>query len=164
MSFILCRNWNPLQRLNLQTRFSSAHAHQSDNCIFCKIIRKDIPSLRLLETDKSFAFMDIDPLSKGHCLIVPKYHAEFLHQVPDEYLASVMPLTKKIALAAGLKDYNVLQNNGRLANQAVPHVHFHLIPKPDQSQGLLIQWKPNKMDRKDIEAKYQQILENLKDP
>ncbi|OAD77756.1 hypothetical protein PHYBLDRAFT_141618 [Phycomyces blakesleeanus NRRL 1555(-)] len=116
----------------------------------------DIPSMKILETDESFAFMDIDPLSKGHCLVIPKYHAEFLHQVPDEYLVDVMPLTKKIAIAAGLKEYNVLQ--------AVPHVHFHLIPKPNQTQGLSIHWKPNKMDKKDIETKYQQILENLKVP
>ncbi|KAL0090666.1 HIT-like domain-containing protein [Phycomyces blakesleeanus] len=164
LSNFINRNCHVIPKWHVQGRFSSTHTHLSDNCIFCKIIRGDIPSMKILETDESFAFMDIDPLSKGHCLVIPKYHAEFLHQVPDEYLVDVMPLTKKIAIAAGLKEYNVLQNNGKLANQAVPHVHFHLIPKPNQTQGLSIHWKPNKMDKKDIETKYQQILENLKVP
>ncbi|KAI9313461.1 HIT-like domain-containing protein [Dichotomocladium elegans] len=139
----------------------SSHAHLSDDCIFCKIIRGEIPSYKLIETEKSFSFMDIEPLSPGHALIIPKYHAEFFHQIPDDYLADALPVAKKIATAAKLQQYNVLQNNGKLANQAVPHVHFHVIPKPSEEQGLGVRWKPIGMAKEDIQQLYKEIKENL---
>ncbi|KAL7309414.1 Adenosine 5'-monophosphoramidase [Mucor circinelloides] len=140
---------------------STAHNHLTDNCIFCKIIRKEIPSFKLVETEKSYAFMDIEPLSEGHSLVVPKYHAEFMHQLPDEYLADVMPIAKKIAAAGGFAQYNVLQNNGPLANQAVPHVHFHVIPKPDRETGLGVRWNAQKKPMDEIKATYDRIMEKL---
>ncbi|KAL4212739.1 hit protein 1 [Rhizopus microsporus] len=140
---------------------STASQHLSDNCIFCKIIRHEIPSFKLVETDKSFAFMDIEPLSEGHALIIPKYHAEFMHQVPDEYLSEMMPIAKKIAAAGGYSQYNVLQNNGRLANQAVPHVHFHVIPKPDTETGLGIRWRPLEKTKDEIKARYESIMQHM---
>lgn len=139
----------------------SSHEHLTDDCIFCKIIRKEIPSFKLVETDKSYAFMDIEPLSEGHSLVIPKYHAEFMHQVPDEYLADVMPVAKKIAAAGGFAQYNVLQNNGPLANQAVPHVHFHIIPKPNAETGLGVRWNPLKKSMDEIKASYDDISKKL---
>jgi len=113
-----------------------------DNCIFCKIISGEVPSFKLLETDLHVVFLDIYPLAEGHALIVPKYHAEKLHQVPDEYLTDVLSIAKKVAVAIGCADYNILQNNGARAHQAalhVKHVHFHVIPKPDNDEeGLLL--------------------------
>ncbi|KAF8495178.1 HIT-like protein [Russula emetica] len=111
-------------------------------CVFCKIIKGEIPSLKLVETNLSYSFLDINPLSKGHALIIPKYHAEKLHQLPDEYLADILPIAKKIAVAQGAENYNILQNNGRVAHQVVDHVHFHVIPKPSDSdkEGLVIGW------------------------
>ncbi|KAI8074649.1 HIT-like domain-containing protein [Gongronella butleri] len=145
---------------NLFTRTMSS-AHLNDDCIFCKIIRGEIPSFKLVETDKSFSFMDIEPLSEGHSLVIPKYHAEFMHQLPDEYLQDVLPIAKKIATAAGFEQYNVLQNNGRLANQAVPHVHFHVINKPNAHEGLGLTWKPMKTDMDTIKSKYETVKEKL---
>ncbi|KAJ2771093.1 Adenosine 5'-monophosphoramidase [Coemansia nantahalensis] len=113
-------------------------------CIFCKIIRGDIPSVKLLETETTFAFLDVGPLSDGHALVIPKYHAEKLHQLPDEYLADTLPVAKKIAAALNADNYNILQNNGRLAHQEVPHVHFHVIPKPSAEEGLTIGWPAKK--------------------
>ncbi|EPB92648.1 hypothetical protein HMPREF1544_00377 [Mucor circinelloides 1006PhL] len=109
----------------------------------------------------SYAFMDIEPLSEGHSLVIPKYHAEFMHQLPDEYLADVMPIAKKIAAAGGFAQYNVLQNNGPLANQAVPHVHFHVIPKPDKETGLGVRWNAQKKPIDEIKATYDRIMEKL---
>ncbi|GAN05227.1 HIT-like protein [Mucor ambiguus] len=108
--------------------------HLSDSCLFCKIIKGDIPSCKIIETEKSYSFLDINPLSEGHALVIPKYHAEFFHQVPDDILADMMPVAKKVALAIGLADgqYNLLQE--------VPHVHFHIIPKPNPEQGLIVGW------------------------
>ncbi|KAI9474102.1 MAG: HIT-like domain-containing protein [Benjaminiella poitrasii] len=140
---------------------STSHNHLADDCIFCKIIRKEIPSFKLVETEKNYAFMDIEPLSEGHSLVIPKYHAKYMHEIPDDYLADAMPIAKKIAAAAGFSQYNVLQNNGPLANQAVPHVHFHIIPKPDKETGLGIRWKPLEKSKDEIEAVYDKIKKNL---
>ncbi|KAG2171312.1 hypothetical protein INT43_002934 [Umbelopsis isabellina] len=135
--------------------------HLTDDCLFCKIIRGQIPSHKVAETDKSYAFLDIGPLSEGHTLVIPKYHAEFMHEVPDEYLADAMPLAKKIAVASKLQYYNILQNNGKLAHQEVPHVHFHIIPKNSQEDGLTMGWKQRSVDQDQLKAKLAEIKQNL---
>lgn len=117
-----------------------------DNCIFCKIIKGAIPSFKLVETDYTYSFLDIGPLAKGHSLIIPKYHGEKLHEIPDEYLADTMLVSKKIVNALGVTDYNILQNNGAIAHQEVKHVHFHVIPKPNAEEGLTIGWPQQKPD------------------
>ncbi|CUA68957.1 Hit family protein 1 [Rhizoctonia solani] len=131
-----------------------------DDCLFCKIIKGEVPSYKLLETDHSYAFLDIFPVSKGHSLIIPKYHGEKLHDIPDEYLADLMPVAKKIAIATGATDYNILQNNGKIAHQHVFHVHFHVIPKPSASDdaGLVIGWPAKDADKVDL----QKILDEIK--
>jgi len=111
--------------------------HLSDKCLFCMIIKGIIPSFKVLETELSFAFLDISPLAEGHTLIIPKYHSERLDEVPDHYLADLLPLAKKIALSTGHADYNLLQNNGKIAFQHVPHVHIHVIPKPNLKVGMI---------------------------
>ncbi|KAG7857873.1 hypothetical protein KL939_003129 [Ogataea angusta] len=113
----------------------------------------EIPSFKLLETKYSYSFLDIQPTSKGHLLVIPKYHGAMLHNIPDEYLADILPVTKKLVKALGLEvttpnedGYNVLQNNGRIAHQVVDHVHFHLIPKRDPETGLVIGWPAKNAD------------------
>ncbi|MHA2252311.1 MAG: HIT domain-containing protein [Candidatus Kariarchaeaceae archaeon] len=113
-----------------------------DDCIFCKIIKGDISSSKILETDHILSFMDVSPLSPGHCLFIPKSHHQRAHEVSDEVLAEILVAIKKVARALQIEDYNILQNNGAIAHQAVKHVHFHLIPKPDNDQGLKIGWNP----------------------
>ncbi|MBT3378502.1 MAG: HIT family protein [Lentisphaerae bacterium] len=104
-----------------------------DDCIFCKIIAGDIPSECVLSTEAAFAFMDIGPLAAGHCLLIPRSHYETVDQMPAEEAAAVLgelpALVKAVQTATGCKGVNVLQNNGRVANQLVPHVHFHIIPR-----------------------------------
>ena len=113
-----------------------------EECIFCKIIRGEIPSTKIYETDDIYAFMDIQPLSEGHCLFIPKKHAQKMHEADNGALSEILIAIKKVAKALDLETYNILQNNGRLAHQAVDHVHFHLIPKPNSDRGLKIQWNP----------------------
>ncbi|KTW26554.1 adenosine 5'-monophosphoramidase [Pneumocystis jirovecii RU7] len=108
----------------------------SAKCIFCKIVLGEMPSFKLYETEKSLAFLDIQPLSEGHALVIPKEHAEKMHELSDDSLNDLLPLAKRLVNAMDLQDYNILQNNGRLAHQVVNHVHFHLIPKPRVSEGL----------------------------
>ncbi|KAI9066000.1 HIT-like protein [Trametes sanguinea] len=133
------------------------------SCIFCKIIKGEIPSFKLIETDKVFSFLDIGPLSKGHALIIPKYHAEKLHEVPDEYFADVLPAAKKIALALGAENYNLLQNNGRIAHQEVDHVHFHVIPKPaaSDSEGLVVGWPAKKPSMDELKQLHAELITKL---
>lgn len=78
-------------------------------CIFCRIIKGELPAYKLLETEKSLAFLDIQPLSRGHTLIIPKQHAEKLHELDDDFLTDILPLTKRLAGAMGLDHYNLLQ-------------------------------------------------------
>ena len=114
----------------------------SGSCIFCKIVRGEIPSVKVMETPLTLAFMDIQPLAKRHVLVVPKSHGQFLHQIPDDNMQDVGVVLKKVAGALSLanhgQQYNVLQNNGPLAHQEVPHVHFHIIPKESPTDGLIL--------------------------
>ncbi|RKF55824.1 Hit family protein 1 [Erysiphe neolycopersici] len=109
-------------------------------CIFCKIIKGEIPSFKLLESEKVLAFLDINPLSRGHALVIPKFHGEKLTDIPDDHLIEILPVVKKLANAIGAKNWNILQNNGRIAHQEMDHVHFHMIPKPNTLEGLVMDW------------------------
>jgi len=132
-------------------------------CLFCKIIKGDIPSFKLLETDLSYAFLDIGPLAKGHALVIPKYHGEKLHDVPDEYLTDVVVQAKKIAIAQQFENYNILQNNGRIAHQLVDHVHFHVIPKPSDSdkEGLVIGWPQQETSKEELQKLFDELKGRL---
>ncbi|RHZ69416.1 hit protein 1 [Aspergillus turcosus] len=130
-------------------------------CIFCKIIKGDIPSFKLFENDKVFAFLDIQPLSRGHALVIPKFHGAKLTDIPDEYLNEVLPVAKQLAKASGAEDYNILQNNGRIAHQVVDHVHFHMIPKPNETEGLGIAWPAQPTDMDKLKALHEEIKSKM---
>jgi histidine triad (HIT) family protein len=120
--------------------------------IFLRIIRGEIPCHRVYEDDKVLAFLDVGPLSRGHTLVVPKEEAATLDGLSDESAAAigrVLPrLSRAVLAATGATAYNVLQNNGPAAHQAVFHVHFHIIPKYTDA-GLGIGWKAGSLDAKD---------------
>lgn len=112
--------------------------------VFRKIISGEIPCYKVYEDSHLLAFLDINPLSLGHTLVIPKEEASTLDKLSDESAAAlgrVLPrICRAIVLATGCENYNVLQNNGSLAHQAVFHVHFHIIPKPSGTEGLGIRW------------------------
>lgn len=118
--------------------------------IFGKIIRGEIPCHRVYEDDKVLAFLDVNPISRGHTLVIPKEPAETLDLLSDESAAAigrVLPrLSKAVLAATGATAFNVLQNNKPLAHQAVFHVHFHIIPKYEDGTGLGIDWDAKKLD------------------
>jgi histidine triad (HIT) family protein len=118
--------------------------------IFTKIIKGEIPCHRVYEDELVLAFLDIGPLSPGHTLVIPKEVAATLAELSDVSAAAIgrlLPrLCRAIKAATGCKAYNVLQNNGARAHQLVNHVHFHIIPKPDDRQGLGIQWHAGGLD------------------
>lgn len=114
-----------------------------DDCLFCKIIRGEIPSYKLFEDDHAYAFLDINPFGRGHTLVVPKFHADQLFHLPPEELAGVMPAVQRMATLLkkrlGCEGLALLQLNGAAAGQTVPHVHFHLIPR---YTGQPAGWQP----------------------
>jgi histidine triad (HIT) family protein len=118
--------------------------------VFAKILRGEIPCHRIYEDDAVLAFLDLNPLSRGHTLVIPKEPGETLDQLSDDAAAAigrVLPRIARAVLAAtGARAYNVLQNNGADAHQAVFHVHFHVIPKFDDGSGLGIGWKTGRLE------------------
>ena len=116
-------------------------------CLFCKIVSGEIPSAKVYEDDRVFAFMDINPINEGHLLLVPKNHVATIYEIGPEDLTAVMAVAQKLARAQAdilnMPGLNLVQNNGRPANQVVDHFHVHLVPRwPDDSwshwQGSLI--------------------------
>jgi histidine triad (HIT) family protein len=134
------------------------------NCIFCRIIQGQIPCYKLYEDDRVLAFLDVGPLSRGHSLVIPKAHAVTLDQLSDEdamACAKVLPrLSRALIKATGAPGWNVLQNNGPVAGQAVGHVHFHLIPRQD-GDGLGYRWPAGKLDAADAKALVEKITQAL---
>jgi len=114
------------------------------DCVFCKIRDGQVPSMKIDEDERTLTFMDIHPLSSGHCLVVPKHHAATIFEADIRDLEAVMVSAKRVALAIqealrpdGL---NVFQANGAAAFQTVPHFHLHLIPRW-ANDGKGFDWK-----------------------
>jgi len=103
------------------------------DCIFCKIVAGDIPSTVVYEDEEVMVFMDIGPIVKGHALVVSKQHYNPVTETPDELLAKLHVVAKRVAQAQlnglGADGVNIMQNNGKAAGQEVPHIHVHVIPR-----------------------------------
>ena len=128
-----------------------ADLYLNEDCIFCKIIRGEIPSFKLYEDDLTYAFMDINPLNDGHALVIPKYHAENIYATPDEWFGPTMSTVRRIASAVNKvvrpEGINLLQANGPGAKQSVFHLHMHVIPRyADDGAGMNWEMKPGDMD------------------
>lgn len=113
------------------------------DCVFCKIVAGEIPSFRVYEDEATLAFMDINPISEGHLLVVPKLHFENIWDSDVEALGRVMATAKLVAMALknglGIDSLNLVQANGRWAVQSVPHFHLHLIPRRE-NDGVPLDW------------------------
>jgi len=114
------------------------------DCVFCKIRDGQIPSLRIFEDDRTLAFMDINPVSHGHCLVIPKAHAASLFEAEVEDLQATIAAAQQVARAIrealAPDGLNMLQANGAAAFQSVPHFHLHLIPRW-ANDGKGFDWK-----------------------
>ncbi|MFX1308354.1 MAG: HIT family protein [Promethearchaeota archaeon] len=103
------------------------------DCIFCKIIEREIPSKIIFEDDLTLAFLDISPISKGHTIIIPKNHYSNLEDIPNKELTELYKIVKKLATKIHknleIDGYNVLQNNFKAAGQEIIHFHVHIIPR-----------------------------------
>lgn len=114
------------------------------DCVFCKIRDGQIPSFKIFEDEQTLAFMDINPLNSGHCLVITKAHAATLFEAALGDLHAAIATAQRVALAIreGLKPdgLNMLQANGAAAFQSVPHFHLHLIPRW-ANDGKGFDWK-----------------------
>lgn len=116
--------------------------------IFAKILAGEIPCHRVYEDEDVLAFLDVAPLAPGHVLLIPKEEKATLGELSDASAAALgraLPrICRAVCEATGASDYNVLQNNGANAHQAVMHVHFHVIPRIDK-KGLNIDWRAGEL-------------------
>lgn len=121
-------------------------AQADPNCVFCKIVAGQIPSMSVCETENCLAFLDVHPLSAGHFLLIPKAHYTRLDAMPAELTAEIGGLLPKLGKAlqeaVNPEGYNLLQNNGSVAGQAVEHLHFHFIPRV-AGDALGYRWRPD---------------------
>jgi histidine triad (HIT) family protein len=137
---------------------------QPDTCVFCKIIRGQIPCLKIYEDAAVFAFLDIGPLAEGHLLVIPKEHYERLDEMPADGVPALMRplprLARAVMQATGADAYNVLTNTGRAASQEVPHMHVHIIPRRS-GDGLGYRWLAKKYEAGRGEQLAEQIIQAL---
>ncbi|KKU79674.1 MAG: Histidine triad protein [Parcubacteria group bacterium GW2011_GWA2_47_7] len=125
-----------------------------NDCLFCKIIKGEIPSHKIYEDESTYAFLDIHPINRGHTLVVPKEHHENIYDTPSEVFQSVMKtvhlLASKIKQAIGSEGINIGINNERAAGQLVFHLHAHIIPR--WSDDGHMHWHGNPYQTGEIET------------
>lgn len=104
-----------------------------NNCVFCAIAAGEIPCFKVHEDDLVLAYLDINPFTEGHTLVIPKTHTTGLLDTPPDVLGKIVKRVQKIAArlktALPCDGFNILQNNGPAAGQTVPHLHFHIVPR-----------------------------------
>jgi histidine triad (HIT) family protein len=132
------------------------------NCIFCKIVAGQIPSIKLYEDESAFCFMDINPVSKGHLLVIPKEHYDNVFEIPPEAYGSLYATAAKLASAIKAEidpdGLTILQLNGKAAGQVVPHVHIHLMPRRTGDGLKVSEWEMVPGNKDEIAA----LAERLK--
>ncbi|MDX6670268.1 MAG: histidine triad family protein [Solirubrobacteraceae bacterium] len=125
------------------------------DCLFCKIVAGELPSTRVDEDDRTVAFMDINPATRGHALVIPREHARDLHEVSAEDLCATMAAAQRLAALArdrlDADGVNLLNSCGRAAWQTVFHFHVHVIPRYDDDP-LRLPWVPGPGDEAEIRA------------
>jgi histidine triad (HIT) family protein len=135
----------------------------NDDCIFCKIVGGKIPSSKVYEDKVVYAFLDINPVKKGHTLVIPKEHYETYLDIPESTLKDFAVVLKRVAIAVKLatsaEGVNITMNNYKAAGQVVPHAHFHIIPR--HMHDGLHSWPSGKYDGKEIEDFRSKILGHL---
>lgn len=135
---------------------------EKDNCIFCKIVSGELPSRKIYEDDISLAFLDINPVNKGHTLIVPKEHFENVYDIKEDILGHLIKVSKKISNAlkqSGADGINIIMNNEKDAGQVVFHLHIHIIPR--EKGDNLPMWPSKKPNEKEMEDIQKNIISKL---
>ncbi len=137
----------------------------ASDCLFCKIVKGEIPSKKVYDDKDVIAFLDINPANPGHTLVAPKRHAEDLTKSDENDLAKAIVVTKKITLLLKEKLHaigvNVVHNNGKAAGQLVPHMHFHVIPRYENDM-VVISYKRVHLSDDELEEIRKKLSEEKK--
>ena len=132
-----------------------------DDCIFCKIISGEIPSMKVYEDGDCIGIMDINPATPGHVLVIPRKHYADLTEMDEATAGRLLMVAKRIGIrqkeSLGADGFNVVQNNGRAAGQTVLHFHIHVIPRYAHGPQMVI-WEPTQPTREQLG----EICERLK--
>lgn len=141
----------------------------AERCVFCRIIRGEIPSLKVYEDEKSLAFLDIHPSAPGHTLVIPKAHTARVEDLPENDAAALFRalhrLVGLIQAAVDAPASTIGINNGRESGQEVPHVHIHVIPRSRGDRGGIIQGiarapsRPNEDEMRQIAVRIKRLVE-----
>ena len=133
------------------------------DCIFCKIIKGEIPCSKVFENEKFFAFLDIGPVNKGHTLVIPKKHYKNLLDMPEEelkgYMEAIQKVSKAILKGVNADGISINMSNESAAGQVVMHVHFHIIPRL-KGDGLML-WPQGQYKEKESEKIKNKITNSL---
>jgi histidine triad (HIT) family protein len=135
------------------------------DCLFCKIVKNEIPSKRIYKDTDTIAILDINPASHGHTLVIPKKHFSTIYDIDDHNLASLIKTAK--IMASRMKNklnaegVNILQNNGRHAGQMIDHIYFHVIPRYT-NDNIVLQFPRVQMAEPDLKAMQDKLREEDK--
>lgn len=134
-----------------------------NDCLFCKIIKGELPSSKVYENDKILAFLDISPVNKGHTLVIPKEHYENIYDIPEEILKEVIAAVKKISIAVkkgvNADGISIGQSNESSAGQVVHHIHFHIMPR-FSDDGLKL-WPQHSYEEGEIDKIKEKIVSSF---
>ncbi|MBN1554162.1 MAG: HIT domain-containing protein [Phycisphaerae bacterium] len=134
------------------------------DCVFCKIVAGVIPCAKLLDEEHALAFLDIGPVAPGHALLIPRDHYETMDTMPPDAAAAMFrrlpALVKAVRAVTGCEGVNVLQNNGAIAGQVVPHVHVHVIPR-EPAGRFSFNWPAGQYEKGQIDSLARAIRERL---
>lgn len=112
-------------------------------CVFCEIVKGSVNAYKIFESENFLAFLDINPRSKGHCLVIPKQHYQNLLDMSEDKIFGLFNTTKlvagRIASKLNTKAFNICINNGREAGQVIPHLHVHIIPRYGEDRDIAIE-------------------------
>ncbi|MFX0035042.1 MAG: HIT family protein [Candidatus Hermodarchaeota archaeon] len=129
-----------------------------ENCIFCKITFKEIPSKIIFENNLNLAFLDISPISKGHVIVIPKNHYSNLEDIPEYDLTELYKVVKflatKIHEKLKIDGYNILQNNFEAAGQVIQHFHVHIIPRNIEDDKFRIKIPRTQASEEDLDEAF----------
>ena len=132
-----------------------------DSCIFCRIVQKLSPGNIVYEDETVMAFLDINPLNEGHTLVIPKEHHKDIFEIPAELLAYLHGISKRIAIAVKettkADGISIFQQNGKAADQEIPHLHIHVVPRYESQRMGRFSERPN-VNRE----KLQQVAMNIR--
>lgn len=132
-----------------------------EDCLFCKIVRNEIPSKKVFENDSVLAFLDINPMSSGHTIVIPKNHYKTLEEIPDSEVGELFKAVKKVSSTIYQKldidGYNIVMNNYSASGQAIGHAHVHIIPRTHGDELIKLEIPKKQAEEEELDKVLKKI-------